>query len=105
MTTIELTNENFKKEVLESEKPVVVDFWASWCGPCRMMGPIFEDLSGDMKEVKFGKLSTEDYGELASEQKIMSIPTLVIFNKGKEVGRFSGVMPKDALKEKINSFL
>ena len=105
MATIELNNENFDKEVLENNKPVVVDFWASWCGPCRMMGPIFEELSEDMKEVVFGKLSTEDHGEIASKNNITSIPTLVVFKEGKEVGRISGVMPKEDLKEKINSFL
>ena len=105
MATVELNNENFENEVLKSDKPVVVDFWAAWCGPCRMMGPIFEELSDDMSEVKFAKLSTEDYGDKASEHNIMSIPTLVVFKEGKEVGRISGVMPKEDLKEKINGFL
>ncbi|MFT4304880.1 MAG: thioredoxin [Candidatus Woesearchaeota archaeon] len=105
MATVELNNENFENEVLKSDKPVVVDFWAAWCGPCRMMGPIFEELSDDMSEVKFAKLSTEEHGDKASEHNIMSIPTLVVFKEGKEVGRISGVMPKEDLKEKINGFL
>lgn len=105
MATVELNNENFENEVLKSEKPVVVDFWAAWCGPCRMMGPIFEELSDDMSDVKFAKLSTEEHGDKASEHNIMSIPTLVVFKEGKEVGRISGVMPKEDLKEKINGFL
>lgn len=105
MATVELNNENFENEVLKSDKPVVVDFWAAWCGPCRMMGPIFEELSDDMTDVKFAKLSTEDHGDKASEFNIMSIPTLVVFKEGKEVGRISGVLPKEELKEKIKSFL
>ena len=105
MATVELNNENFENEVLKSDKPVVVDFWASWCGPCRMMGPIFEELSNDISDIKFAKLSTEEYGDKASEYNIMSIPTLVVFKEGKEVGRISGVMPKEDLKEKINGFL
>jgi thioredoxin 1 len=106
MKMLYLTKDNFEKEVTKSKIPVVVDFFADWCMPCRMMAPVFEELSGEFgKKVKFAKVNTENEGELASKFNIMSIPTLLIFKNGKEAGKVTGFSPKNELKEKIESFL
>ena len=102
---MELNVESFQKEVLESKKPVIVDFWASWCGPCKMMGPIFEELSKEVEDLKFTKLSTEDFPELAQQNKITGIPCLIIFKDGKEVDRIVGMSQAPDLKKKIEDIL
>ena len=94
-----LTDENFDEEVKADFS--VIDFYADWCGPCQMMGPVFEELSGEMEEVNFLKLDTEKYSELASKFGIRGIPTLVFLKKGKEAGRITGFVPKEAIREKI----
>ena len=103
---LELTEESFQKEVLESDLPVIVDFWASWCGPCKMMTPVFEDVSRDYAgKLKFAKISTEDFPDVASENMVSGIPCLIIFNGGEEIGRIVGFMMKGALKQKIDEVL
>jgi len=103
-----LTTQNFEKEVLKSDVPVVIDFWASWCGPCQMMAPVFEELAGEYRtsgKAKLAKLSTEDEPELASRFGIRGIPTLAVFYKGKEIDRIVGFAPKAIIKAKIDAAL
>lgn len=101
-----LDNENFDKIVKNSDKPVVIDFWAPWCGPCKMMGPVFEEISNEMNDkAVFCKLNTDEQGDLAGPYGVSGIPTLLVLKDGKEVDRIVGFMPKEALKEKISSLL
>ncbi len=108
MALIHLTEDNFEAEVLKSKVPVIVDFWANWCPPCKMMGPIFEDVSNEKKyagKLKFGKLDTEEASEVAGKYEIMSIPSFLVFKNGGEKARIVGSMPKDAFMNKIDDAL
>lgn len=101
---IEFTDANFESEVLGSEVPVLVDFWAPWCGPCQMMGPIVDDLAKEMgPAAKVGKLNVDENSQAASQYGIMSIPALKIFKGGQVVKEFVGVQSKEVLAEALKS--
>ena len=98
MAEITLTQENFKTEVLQSELPVLVDFWASWCGPCRMIAPTVEEIAKEYDgKVKVGKVNVDEQRELAEEYDIMYIPTLIVFKSGKAVSTSNGLKRKDEI--------
>ena len=102
MALLHLTDNNFKKEVLESDLPVLVDFWATWCGPCKMVAPIIEELSKEYeKKIKIGKINIEENPRTPTHYGIMSIPTLMFFKKGKVAGQAAGVVSKAELKKAI----
>lgn len=95
---LKLSSENFEKEVLNSEQPVWVDFYADWCGPCKMMAPIVEELANDLEgKAKVGKVNVDDNQSLAIQYNVMSIPTIIVFKDGKELKRFVGVRSKSEL--------
>ena len=100
---LELTDANFEAEVLKSDKPVLVDFWAPWCGPCQMMGPIIDQLSNELTTVTIGKLNVDDNPDTASKYGILSIPTMKVFKDGAVVKEFVGVQSKDALKVDLSA--
>jgi thioredoxin 1 len=105
-TVPEFTDANFDTEVLKSSTPVLVDFWAPWCGPCRMLAPSIEALSKDYDgKVKIGKLNTDDNGETAAKFGIRSIPTLLIFKDGQVVNQLVGALPKDKIAEQLDRAL
>jgi len=104
MSEITLTDANFKKEVEDYKGVAIVDFWAAWCGPCRMMGPIFEEAAGEgSKDAKFGKLNVDDAPETAQKYGVMSIPTLIVFRDGKEADKLIGVQDKSTLLKAIRN--
>ncbi len=98
MSLVNLNSENFTKEVLEEEKPVLIDFWAEWCGPCRMMAPVIDEIAESMKDsIKVCKVNIDENQELAEEYGVMSIPTFIVIKNGKETGRTIGVQSKEQL--------
>ena len=97
-----LTKDNFKKEVLDSKSPILVDFWATWCGPCQMMLPIIEDFAKSNLDIRVGKVNVDEQPELAGQYGIMSIPTLIAFKNGEIYRTRLGVTPKDELKKMFN---
>ncbi len=107
MSELTFTNNNFNTEVIQSKEPVLVDFWAPWCGPCRSMSPLIEELAKDLekKKVKIGKLNIDEHGEIAGKFGIMSIPAIFIFKDGKIVEKLIGLQNKEELKKKIEEYL
>ena len=97
MSAITLTKNNFNEEVLQSEKPVLVDFWAPWCGPCRMVSPIVDEIGAEASHVKVGKVNIDEQPELAEAFRVMSIPTLVVMKKGQPVASSVGVKSTPAI--------
>lgn len=97
MAELTITKENFQKEVLESEKPVLVDFWASWCGPCKMLSPTISEIAEENSDIKVGKINVDEEQELASQFNVMSIPFIAVFKDGKLYKSTVGVQPKENL--------
>lgn len=97
MSVLTITQDNFQSEVLESTQPVLLDFWASWCGPCRMMSPIVDEIADQTPSVKVGKVNVDEQQALAARFGVMSIPTLVVFKGGREVNRAVGAQPKQKI--------
>ncbi|MBO5572617.1 MAG: thioredoxin [Clostridium sp.] len=101
MAATVLTVDNFEEEVLKSEVPVLVDFWATWCGPCQALSPIVEEVAGEVEGVKVGKVDVDDQDKLARKYKIFSIPTLLVFKNGEVAERSVGAVPKEKILEML----
>ena len=105
-TALELTAGNFEQEVLKSTTPTLVDLWAAWCGPCRLIAPVVEELATTYNgKLKVGKLNVDDHPQVAAQYGVMNIPTLLLFKGGKEVDRIVGVQPKPELVRRIDKVL
>ena len=100
MVTV-ITKDNFQAEVLQSDKPVLVDFWASWCGPCKMLSPVVDQIAEENPDIKVGKINVDDEPELAGQFGVMSIPTLLVFKDGQIAGQSVGVRPKNFILEML----
>ena len=101
MAVMTITAENFEQEVLQSDKPVLLDFWAVWCGPCSMLSPVVDQIGEENAGIKVGKVNVDDEGDLARQFNIMSIPSLLFFKDGKLVNQLVGVQPKAVIEDMI----
>jgi len=99
MAVLEVTSANFEKEVLQSDRPVLADFYANWCGPCKMLRPILEEISDDRQDVKVVSIDIDEEDELAEEYEVSAIPCVVLFKNGAEADRSVGLKPREALEE------
>ena len=97
MSAVNINKENFKEEVLNSEKKVLLDFWAAWCGPCRMVVPLVEEIAAERPDIKVGKINVDEQPELAGQFGVMSIPTLVVMENGRIISQSQGARPKKAI--------
>ena len=101
MSVVTITKENFEAEVLQADKPVLVDFWASWCGPCRMLSPVVDEIAEEESGIKVGKVNVDEQPELAEQFGVSSIPTLIVFRDGKAVQTSVGVRPQAAILQMV----
>ncbi|MBE5038057.1 thioredoxin [Subdoligranulum sp. DSM 109015] len=97
MSAVHITKDNFNTEVLQSDRTVLLDFWASWCGPCRMVSPVVDEIADERSDILVGKVNVDEQRELAAQFGVMSIPTLVVLKNGKEVQRSVGARPKSQI--------
>ncbi|HVI41404.1 MAG TPA: thioredoxin [Anaerovoracaceae bacterium] len=102
MSAITITKENFESEVLKSDKPVLIDFWAAWCGPCKMVSPVIDEIAGEVTYAKVGKINVDEQPELAAKFRVMSIPTLAVVKGGQVVNTTVGARHKDAILSMLN---
>lgn len=101
----EVTDSNFQAEVLESDKPTLVDFWAPWCGPCRMVAPVLEEIAGERDDLKIVKLNTDENQQTAAQFEVLSIPTMILFKHGAPAARVVGALPKKRLEAELEPAL
>ena len=99
MAILNVTKENFRSEVMESKQPVLLDFWAAWCGPCRMLSPVVDEIAAERSDIKVGKVNVDEQPELAGAFQVMSIPTLVVMKDGQVVRQVVGARPKQQILE------
>ena len=97
MAVVTITKENFENEVLKSDKPVLLDFWATWCGPCRMVSPIVDEIANERDDIKVGKINVDEQGELSMQFRIVSIPILIVMKNGEGANKAVGAMPKEEI--------
>ena len=102
MSAININKSNFQNEVMNSDKPVLLDFWAPWCGPCRMVVPIVEEIARERSDIKVGKINVDENPELAGQFGVMSIPTLVVMKNGRIVSQAVGARPRSAIESMLN---
>ena len=105
MSAINIDQNNIQSEVMNSDKPVLLDFWAPWCGPCRMVVPIVEEIARERNDIKVGKVNVDEEGELAMRYGVMNIPTVILFKNGREIDRKVGVMPEASYTAVLDSNL
>ena len=101
----EVTDTNFQAEVLENDQPVLVDFWAPWCGPCRVVAPVLEEIAGERDDLRIVKLNTDENPQVASQYQVLSIPTLILFKNGEAVKKVIGAYPKKRLEAELEPVL